>query len=258
MCLIALAWNHHANYELVVAANRDEFHKRQTAAADFWPDSPNVLAGRDLEQGGSWLGLSTTGRFAGITNARGTIVPNPDAPSRGWLIRDFLQGEQSARDFAEGLLDEIDRYAGFNLFLADREHLIYLSNVTEPAVRELQPGRYVLSNGHLDSDWPKMQRAGAALDDAMGSPDVSVDDLLSLLTDSTPAMDAELPDTGVGTDMERLLSPIFITSPVYGTRCSTAITVRQGNVNFHERRFDPDGNNTGDSSFELEWHTAND
>lgn len=257
MCLITLAWQHHAHYPLVVAANRDEFHKRPTAAADWWADAPDVLAGRDLEQGGTWLGLSRTGKFAGITNARGTVAPDSGAPSRGWLLRDYLCGTVSAANFADQVAKDLCRYAGLNLFLADRTRLFYLSNVTRPALRELPPGRYVLSNGHLDSDWPKMQRAAAALDRVLTGDRIESESLLALLGDRRPALDAELPDTGVGPDMEKLLSPIFITSPVYGTRCSTSITADlAGEVSFTERRFDPSGTAVGDAQYRFHWTSA--
>ncbi len=254
MCLIALAWQHHPKYSLVVAANRDEFHKRDTAAADYWTDAPDTLAGRDLEQGGTWLGITRKGKFAGVTNARGTLVADKGAPSRGWLLRDFLVGEQTAKECASEIAAVVDKYAGFNLFLADPEALIYLSNVTEPVARKLPPGRYVLSNGHLDSNWPKMQRASEALDAALTENTVDHERLLEVLSDRTPALDAELPDTGMGQSMERMLSPIFITSPVYGTRCSTAITADyKGNTLFTERRFNAMGESMGESSYALEW-----
>lgn len=254
MCLIALAWKHHPNYSLVVAANRDEFHKRETAPANYWHDQPHVLAGRDLEQGGTWLGITTQGKFAGVTNARGTQQANKNSPSRGWLLRDYLSGEQSAHECAHELAERVEQYAGFNLFLADRNALYYLSNVTEPVVRELPAGQYVLSNGHLDSNWPKMQRASEALDTSLKESQVAHSALLNLLTDRTPALDAELPDTGIGASMERLLSPIFITSPVYGTRCSTAITADHlGNTEFTERRFNSRGEAVGESSYKLTW-----
>lgn len=255
MCLIALAWRHDERHPLVVAANRDEFHARAAAPANYWDDAPQLLAGRDQTQGGTWLGVTRTGKFAGITNARGTLVASDNAPSRGWLLRDYLMREQSAAEFAQAAVDRLDDYAGFNLFLADSQSLYYLSNVTSPRCRELPPGLYVLSNGHLDSNWPKQQRASAALEHTLAAvPASSHEALLTLLADRTPALDAELPDTGVGTDMERMLSPVFITSPVYGTRCSTVITVdKQGALDFTERRFNPAGEALGESRFAMEW-----
>ncbi|WP_372877465.1 NRDE family protein [Pseudomonas sp.] len=251
MCLLALSWHNHAQYSLVVAANRDEFYRRPSRAADFWPNAPGVLAGRDEEQGGSWLGLHVDGRFAALTNARGASSV-PGAPSRGALVSDFLTSQLSARAYAETRLQEIAEYAGCNLFVCDSQSLHYLTNHPTPEARELPPGSYALSNGHLDDAWPKMRNLGTRFEQLLLEPIIRSDDLLGILTCRTLANDDDLPDTGVDPSLEKQLSSIFIHLPTYGTRCSTVITVdSNGHTRFTERRFNSEGEAAGDSEYEL-------
>lgn len=237
MCLIVVGWRAHADYPLVVAANRDEFYARPTADAAPWPEAPTVFAGIDLEAGGTWLGITRNGRFAAVTNVR-----EPDMAkgrfSRGMLTRDFLLSGQAASDFAQSI-DGRD-YSGFNLLLSDGEALVYCSNRdSEP--RLLPPGVYGLSNHRLDSPWPKLltarQRFAAALP---ALPDESA--LCALLADDAIVADSELPQTGVSLEWERRLSAIFVKSENYGTRASTiAWQRRDGAVHLHEQRFGPHG-----------------
>lgn len=254
MCLIAVSWQEHPAYPLVVAANRDEFYRRPSLPADYWPDAPAVLAGRDEEQGGSWLGVTQTGRFAAVTNARGAAAGRQQAPSRGHLIRDFLTGSQSARDYMEDCHTRIADYAGCNLLCADAEGLFYLTNHPQPELRRLPGGLYVLSNGHMDDEWPKMQRLRQALEAQITEGKLSTDALLERLLDRTLAPRASLPDTGIGQLLERQLSSVFIQLPGYGTRCSTAlIASADQSLQFHERRYDKRGRAAGDSRFTLTW-----
>lgn len=225
MCLILIAYRCHPGYELLVAANRDEFHDRPTAPLAFWDDAPQVLAGRDLRQGGTWMGVTRTGRFAAITNYRDPGRMRPDAPSRGRLVGDFLQGSQPAGAYLEGLLPRTGRYNGFNLLLGDETGLHYYSNHAG-SPRSLSPGWYGLSNHVLDTPWPKLRRGLAMLRRALDQrPDPTPDDLLRLLADRAVAPDPELPRTGVPLEWERWLSPIFIDAPGYGTRSSTVLLV---------------------------------
>lgn len=241
MCLILIAHQAHPRLPLVVAANRDEHYQRPSAQADFWPDAPHILAGRDLEAGGSWLGISRSGRFAAVTNIRnGTL--NPDAArSRGELVRDFLQGNEEPLAYCQRVLTKAAEYRGFNLLVGDQQRLVYCDNLNQN-LQELPPGTYGLSNHLLDTPWPKVVKGKNRLSNLVDSwQDTSAEhceQLLDILTDREIAEDEFLPDTGVGLDTERLLSPIFIEGDEYGTCCSTAIIVdREGEVFFHERSF---------------------
>lgn len=237
MCLIALAWRAHPEYPLVVAANRDEFYARPTAALARWSDHPQIIAGRDLEAGGTWLGVSDRGRFAAITNVREPGMAQGER-SRGELTRAFLAGNESALTFAHGI--ENERYSGFNLLLSDGDELVYCSNRDGPP-RSLAPGIYGLSNHLLDSPWPKLLAARHALGDALGHlPDTSP--FFDLLADREIVPDSELPTTGVSLEWERLLSAIFVQSETYGTRASTVLWRRgDGQITIAERSFGPFG-----------------
>lgn len=242
MCLIALAWRAHPAYDLVFAANRDEFHARASEPAAFWPDAPGVFAGRDLEAGGSWCGVSRDGRFAAVTNVREPAAPEPGRRSRGALVADYLAAPNRARAYGEALWAERAAYAGFNLLLGDGEDLCYLGNRDRRGVLILEPGVYSLSNGVLGDDWPKTRRAEAGLRAALTAATVDPENLLAMLADQTPATPAELPDTGVGPDTELRLSPLFIRGEAYGTRAATVI-LRQvdGKLRLVERGFGPGG-----------------
>jgi uncharacterized protein with NRDE domain len=237
MCLIVVGWRVHPDYPLVVAANRDEFYRRPTALADFWPDAPDVLGGRDLEAGGTWLGITRAGRFAAVTNVR---EPNaaPGRLSRGRLVQAFLTGSRSAKDYVAGI--DMAGYSGFNLLVCDGGSLWYASN-RGAAPAELAPGIYGLSNHLLDSPWPKLvsarQRAARAI---AALPERAA--LLAILADDEIVRDDELPATGVSLAWERLLSAIFVRSADYGTRASTVVTVgRAGDIDFEERSYGPGG-----------------
>lgn len=237
MCLILLAWQAHPQYPLILAANRDEFYDRPTAAADFWEERPDILGGRDLRDGGTWLGVTRRGRWAALTNYRDPQAVRAGAPSRGWLVRNFLEGSDSPAAYLERLAPRVREYNPFNLFAGDAESLHIVSS--QGSSGPVPPGVHGLSNAVLDTPWPKVRRGREAfrrLLERHSEPDP--DALFQCLADMERAPDGDLPETGIGQDWERILSPLFITSPVYGTRSSTVLMVnRRGRVTFIERSF---------------------
>lgn len=236
MCLILFAYRYHPRYQLVLAANRDEFYERPTRALDFWPDHPAIAAGRDLKQMGTWLGVTCSGRLAAITNYREVGVQSTDAPSRGHLVADFLAGHTQAPRYLEQLKNGGHLYNGFNLILGEPQGLYYYSNRGGPA-SPVEPGIHGLSNRLLDTDWPKVRNGKAAMADILANnkDEIHRQSLLDLLQDQNVAPDEQLPDTGVGLQWERVLAPIFITSPGYGTRSSSLLTIDYGGeVDFTE------------------------
>ena len=240
MCLVLFAWKVHRDFPLVMAANRDEFHARPTAAAGFWEDRPGILAGRDLEGMGTWLGVTRSARFAAVTNYRDGSPPPAKASSRGLLVSRFLEGGEAPAEFAASVGAEGEAYRGFNLLAGDRDELWWVSNRGGDA-RTLAPGVYGLSNHLLDTPWPKVTGGKQRLLDALElAPAVAP--LLELLADTTAAPEDELPDTGVAPEQERLLSAARIVSPAYGTRSSSALVIgRDGSVRFAERAYGADG-----------------
>ncbi len=238
MCLLVIAYKHHPKYPLVVLANRDEYYDRPSAPARFWDEAPSVLAGKDLRAGGTWLGITTRGKMAAITNYRDPKSVRTGAPSRGILVRDFLVEDKSARDYLDYLVPRASQYNGFNLILGDTEGLYWYSNKAD-GPKLLGPGLYGLSNHLLDTPWPKVTKAKRALSRLLASDELPPDEaFFQLLTDRTPAEDSLLPNTGVGLEWERILSPIFISSVIYGTRSSTLIFVdAKGKVRFVEKTY---------------------
>ena len=238
MCLIAIAWRAHSDYELIVAANRDEFHDRPAAPAAFWNDAPGVFGGRDLKQGGGWLALHESGRLAAVTNVRRMVPPDPKAPSRGALVARFLGSNKTADAYSRGLNGNAENYAGFNLLLHDGHHLSYCTNSESYRCESLDPGIHIVSNASLDTPWPKAQRLRRALQAFINQRVASRKLLFTALGDCEQAADSKLPDTGVGLELERFLSPPFIRGDRYGTRASTVVTIaRDGRAEFIERRF---------------------
>lgn len=241
MCLILLAIEQHPDLPLVVAANRDEFYARPTRDAAFWPEAPQLLAGQDLQQGGTWFGVTRAGRLAMVTNVR-----RPDdqrgSASRGQLVREFLLAGGSPEASLQQLLTRREEYPGFNLIAGTWDRLYFSSNRGQAQPKRLGPGVHGLSNASLDTPWPKV--AGGCRDLAGLLEKVPAAELepalFALLADDHRAADDELPETGIGLEWERLLSARFIRSAAYGTRCSTLLTVdRQGRVRFVERSFVP-------------------
>jgi uncharacterized protein with NRDE domain len=240
MCLIIFAYNQHPDYRLILAANRDEFYKRPTRPAAFWPSTPEMLAGKDLQAGGTWMGITRNGRFAALTNYRDPKNIIPQAESRGMLVTDFLTGQSNPKNYL-GKIDGSSRsYNGFNLLTGDTSELYHYSN-QEGVVRKLPPGIYGVSNHLLDTPWPKVSLCKSKLAHLIKySGSLDNEPLFSILADLTVADDSQLPDTGVGREWERILAPAFIISDVYGTRSSTILLWKNNHeVYFEERTYDP-------------------
>lgn len=236
MCLIVFANQHHPDYSLVFAANRDEFYERPTAPAEFWSDAPHVLAGRDKKAGGTWMGVTRSGHWAAVTNVRDEEEHRPDAPSRGRLVADYLTDEPNPHSYLVTLAEKSDEYNGFNLLVGTPEEVYYFSN-REREIERVEPGLHGMSNAQLNTSWPKVSRGKKGLASIL-QDDVSTDRLLDLLDDRETAPEEQLPNTGVGRDLERRLSPIFIDGEEYGTRASTVLLLhRSGQVSFVERNF---------------------
>ncbi len=254
MCLIAFAWNPTPSLRLLVAANRDEFHARPSAPLAFWADQPQILAGRDIEGGGTWLGVSTRGRLAAVTNVRLPGVPAAGLRSRGALALDYLTGSGSPQAWLAGQ-GGLGQYGPCNLLLVDAGQAVYASNQSGVAVQPLAAGLYGLSNATLDTPWPKTRQLKAAVADwlAQGATADTAELFTALANPATPP-DALLPDTGVGLSRERFVAPAFILGREYGTRCSTLILVEaDGAGTMIERRFGPDGLALGESRVEFRW-----
>lgn len=250
MCTLAFAWDDHPRYRFVFAGNRDEFHARPAAAAAWWPDE-NILAGRDLAAGGTWLGVTRSGRFAVVTNFREGDRRAADTRTRGELVTRYLQSTATDH-FREQLDGDAARYSGYNLVFGELGNALYYHS-NRGRSGGVTPGLHGMSNHLLDTPWPKVNRATGRLAELLAQPGIQYDDLFGMLSDRTPAHTCELPDTGVGPEMEKLLSSTFIVSPDYGTRCATAILLdHDGLLQFAERRFDCDGNVCGESRFEFE------
>lgn len=236
-----------------MAANRDEFHGRPTAPAAFWEDEPEVLAGRDLQGGGTWMGVARGGRFAAVTNFRGGKAHRPTAPSRGHLVTGFLSGTATPFDYASELTARADAYNGFSLLAGAGTELCFFSN-QDGAPRTLEPGVYGLSNDFLDTPWPKVRIGRARLQALLHGDLITPDSLLEMMHDTTPASDAHLPETGIGKDRERLLSSLFINGADYGTRSSTALLIDGEGARgvFVERSFDENGSETGTVCYQFQ------
>jgi len=253
MCLVLVVRRVDPTYPCLIAANRDEFHARPSAPAAWWPDHPHILAGRDLRAGGTWLGITRTGRFAALTNYRDPEQRQAAAPSRGALVTCMLESNASTSSMLAHLSQVGPAYNAFNVIFSDgRDLCIYES--TRGAGRLLAPGIYGLSNHLLDTPWPKVKHAKNRLEAALAHAD-DTGPLLALLRDDRPAADEELPRTGVSLEWERLLSSAFVRAPDYGTRCSTIIRVDQRRrAYFDEWSWDSAGADAGKASvqFDLE------
>jgi uncharacterized protein with NRDE domain len=252
MCLAVLAIRTLPGVPVVIAANRDEYHARPTAAAAPWKDDPRVIAGRDLKSGGSWMGMTRGGRYALVTNYRDPMSIRPDAPSRGKLVEDFLRGDTTPADHTARVAENGASYNGFNLIVGDRDSAWYYSN-RGGSPHALEPGIYALSNHLLDTPWPKLARTKAAFTNILrAAPTPDIEALFGALDDRSVAPDAELPDTGVGLERERFLSSAFIVGLTYGTRSSTVMVLDERHCALYERRFGPDGSPEGRSNWDVE------
>ncbi len=223
MCLITFAYHTAPGFRLLMTANRDEFYDRPTEALHPWRDNPDIIAGRDLDAGGTWMGIAKGGRFAAVTNYRdGTSPQNPAALSRGHLVSDFLNDHRTPQSYAQALSSEGHNYNGFNLLLADKEQLVYCSNRSDE-IKVLEPGVYALSNHLLNTPWPKAMQTREALRQAVAAGNIEAEQLVSLLSSRDIYPDEKLPATGVPQQLERALSAAFIVTPTYGTRSTTAL-----------------------------------
>lgn len=252
MCLILFATQAHDRFSLVVAANRDEAYSRPSEAAGWWPNDAQICAGRDLEHGGTWLGVSRSGRFAAITNYRQGPANRTSKRSRGELTRRFLEGSESPAAYLRGLEAHSQEYNGFSLLVGEPGNVWFYSNrSTTP--QAVPPGVHGLSNHLLNEPWPKVRRGTEALRSLMRTtPEHLVDKLFELLADKTPAPDHLLPSTGIALERERALSASFIAAEHYGTRASTVLLVSgEKDAAFFERRFGPAGVFAGESELRF-------
>lgn len=234
MCLIVFAWKLIPATSLIAASNRDEYYDRPSAAAAVWENSPQIFAGRDLRSGGTWMGLANADaedqskrKFAAITNIRAPSETRAEAISRGQLVANYLSGSLSARDYIASIRSQTDNYNGFNLVVADQTDLIWFSNRNLDDARNgqpLAPGIYGLSNASLDTPWPKVVKTKAEFASLIcqQAPEQAYFEMLS---NTMPAPDCRLPDTGISFAMERLLSAACIESASYGTRASTLVKI---------------------------------
>jgi len=238
MCLILFAYKVHPAYPLILAANRDEFYERPSTPADFWSRHPQVLAGIDLKEKGTWLGVTKGGKFAAITNYRDPASWKEAAPSRGGLVSGYLTGSLPAETYLKRLSARAARYNGFNLLLGDTRDIFVYSN--RGSLQKITPGIYGLSNRLLDTPWPKVRRGKKLLKAALDKKGAELEEaLFGLLADRRVPPDDQLPETGVNLEWERMLSPMFIASPVYGTRSSTILLIgRNKRIKFMEKVYD--------------------
>lgn len=240
MCLVLFAYRVHPEYKLIVAANRDEFYQRRTAPVHYWEDSPEILAGRDLEKMGTWMGVTTAGRFAALTNYRNPNEDTEGKRSRGELVADALKTKGTVKDYLEGLVRNNDMYPGYNLLAGDGNDLYYYSNQGQE-LQKLEPGLYGVSNHLLNTLWPKVQIGKEAMLQIVNEQQGDlVEKLMTLLQNADLASDERLPNTGVSLEMEKMLSPLFIKSDHYGTRSSTVLLMSDQEIHYVERVFTKD------------------
>ena len=255
MCLIAFAWNAHPDYRLIVGANRDEWHDRPAAPAAWWADFPQILAGRDLKAGGTWMGMTRTGRFGAVTNFRDPSDKSSTARSRGELVTAFLSGDATPSAFLLETKQHAHAYNGFNLVVGDRLSLAYFSS-RDRAIQILEPGVYALSNHTLNEPWPKVTAAKSAMEALLQmkmSEEARRMAIYKLLSDDQRAPDSTLPVTGVGIEWEQVLSPALIVTEKYGTRASTILSVaNDGRTSFEEHIRAPDGSVSHVAQFNFE------
>ncbi|MEH7234565.1 NRDE family protein [Bacillus sp. JJ1562] len=247
MCLILFAYQAHPVYKIIVAANRDEFLQRPTAPIHFWEDEPSLLAGRDLEKMGTWMGVTKPGRFAAITNYRDTGEILEGKQSRGKLVKDALTYNGQIAEYMKQLEKSNDQYPGYNLLVGDPDNLYYYSNVGK-SLEKVKPGIHGLSNHLLNTKWPKVEKGKDGLSNVI-KEDNLVEDLLGLLQNTDRPNDNLLPKTGVSLELERVLSSLFIQTNGYGTRSSTVLLMSDTEIQYVERTFSSSG--TSDQKFHF-------
>jgi uncharacterized protein with NRDE domain len=238
MCLIALGINISKKYPLLLLANRDEFYRRKSQTASFWPDVPGIWAGRDLQSGGTWLGVNQRGAWAAITNYRDPKYFSENPNSRGWLVRDFLAAGYSPLDYLSEVRKKAGEYHGFNLLTGQGARCFYYSNVSDE-ISEVSQGWHALSNHLLDSPWPKSLRILNTLQTLPLEENLDIEAFHHCMYDHTPASESSLPVTGISLEMEKMLSSIFIHSSDYGTRCTSLMAIGSNNqLIFSEKTYD--------------------
>jgi uncharacterized protein with NRDE domain len=254
VCLIAFNWQNHPKYKLIVVANRDEFYARKTQSAHFWQEDSHLLAGKDLEAGGTWLGIHQNGKFAALTNYRDLANLKTQAPSRGYLTADFLLQFHTLPTYLQNIAPRAATYNGYNLLTGNlsANELYYFSNY-QNQIRKLTQGLYGLSNHLLDTEWYKVQQVKTKLAQALAQNQVSAGELLTLMHDSVIPPDSQVQQTGLSLEKERMLSPMFIQSPDYGT-CSTAVVLVdwQNRVEFTERLYNTPTREPVEQTFRFE------
>jgi uncharacterized protein with NRDE domain len=251
MCLCLFAINQHDKYPFILLANRDEFRKRPSVKAGFWTDQPQILAGIDLQQMGTWLGITKTGRLAFLTNHRNMETLKQDAPSRGALVSNFLSSEMEADHYLKNI-NHPESFNGFNLIVGQPNALFYYSNV-EQKVHQIDDGIHGLSNALLNSFWPKVDTGKKQLQEAIEADTLVNGDLFGILANDEIPTDDQLPETGVGLEFERILSSRFINTPEYGTVCSTVIKIdRKQNCHFEERTFNAQGQESDRAAYHFQ------
>ena len=249
MCLIVFAWQSHPGYRLVLAANRDELHARPARELHWWPDQPEILAGRDLEGGGTWLAASRQGRFATVTNYREGEPNKTGLHSRGALVTDFVTGDDSPEAFVRQIEDKL--YAGFSLLVALGDELWYTSNRGDGPVR-LGPGIYGLSNAALDTPWSKLVRSRDRLTKALETGEFDDNALIRILSDREPAPVTDMKDDALPFELARAMTAPFILAPDYGTRCTTVVHwCNDDTMAVTERRFDAGGEKVGEEMYRF-------
>jgi len=231
-----MAYKHHPDYKLIFAANRDEFYDRPSAPAAFWKDEPSLLAGKDLKEGGTWCGITKTGRLAAITNFRDMKSIKKDAASRGRIVTDYLNGRSSPELYGKALKDSADQYNGYSLIFGDKSGLYFFSNRKKELV-EIKAGIHGLSNHLLNTPWYNVERSKTLFKKVIEKANNNLtEELFEMLSDNTPSAEDKLPDTGLDPEIERKISPIFTATEAYGTRSSTLILIdNNDNVNFIEK-----------------------
>ncbi|MDR9416909.1 MAG: NRDE family protein [Gracilimonas sp.] len=251
MCLITFAYKTHPKFKLILAGNRDEFYARPTRKAKFWTEEghPELLAGKDLQGGGTWLGVHKDGRWGALTNYRDFSLKKDNPPTRGELVLDYLKSSFSAPDYLESIKPKAKQYNGFNLLLGDKNGLYHFLN-QEREINTVKPGIHGLSNASLDTPWKKLTLANAELSNVISKDEFEKEELFKLLINEKKALEKDLPSTGLSQEMEKAVSSIFIKTQDYGSRCSTILLIQKdGTIDFTERRF-----KAGTSSMDGEQH----
>lgn len=254
MCLIALSYNTHPRYKLILATNRDEFYERPTREAQFWREEghPDIFAGKDLKGKGTWLGVHRGGKWGALTNYRDPALEKSEAPTRGNLVLNYLKSDLTAQAYLHQLKGSASDYNGFNLLLGDEDGIYHFSNINEE-ITELEPGIHGLSNALLNTPWPKLERAKLDLATITNEANFDHELLFKLLHNDRRADDKALPTTGIPLKWEKAISSIFIKTDTYGTRCSSILLIDyQGGAKFIERRFEAKtGEIRDEHAFEL-------